>query len=103
MDKNPFEGVLDRLREKGWRKDGLGDDEGPNCLYGGQIQSGADYNIFRNVLTPIITDQYPDRVCNDLTTIVPFNNHPDTTFADVERVLEKAAVKWEEERVLRHD
>ena len=99
---NPFEKVLDRLREKGWCKDRLGDRHGPNCLLGGAREVNVLGGEWLFPLEEIIVDQYTDRVRNIAHT-VSFNNHPDTTFTDVERVLEKAAVKWEEERVMRND
>lgn len=104
---NPAERVLDVLRLRGWSK---GESFGPN----GQRCVGAACEIPGGMSEPvtliarIINEHYADRtvehICNtSMATIVSFNDHPDTTFADVERVLEKAAVKWEEERVLRND
>lgn len=98
---NPFEKVLDRLREKGWCKNELGGKEGPNCLLGGFIQANIPCHV-KESLRPILTEQYGDRM-NHAKYISRFNNHPDTTFSDVERVMEKAAIQWEEERVLRND
>lgn len=107
MTDNPFELVLDRLREKGWRKNGFGDWTGPNCIVGAHMtlnnETNKNFRSFRTFLVSIIHEHYSDRSEGRLETIPNFNDHPDTTFADVERVLEKAAVKWEEERVLRND
>lgn len=101
---NPFEKVLDRLREKGWMKHNFGTENGPNCIRGAALKKGVPgWDFLIPALTPIIMDQYRDRVWGGIECVASFNDHPDTTFADVERVLEKAAVKWEEERVLRHD
>ena len=100
---NPFEKVLDRLREKGWTKKQFGESEGPNCIRGAAGYSGL--SVWTDVigpLRPIVQAEYKDRL-GDTEIIAGFNDHPDTTFSDVERVLEKAAVKWEEERVLRDD
>lgn len=99
MSDNPFEKVLDRLREKGWKKGGMGPDTGPNCIAGASqvTHAGMDYQF----LERIIKEQYPDRIHGDMMPTPNFNDHPDTQFSDVERVLEKAAVKWEEGRVLR--
>ncbi len=52
-------------------------------------------------LASVIREQFADRLpqnaLNDAgMTIVRFNDHPDTTFADVERVFEKAEVAWDE-------
>lgn len=101
---NPFEKVLDRLREKGWHKGSLGSTLGPNCIYGAAVELRLTQGI--DGLIPVIRSQFPDRLVQMPDYHHPgptFNDHPDTTFSDVERVLEKAAVKWEEERVLRDD
>ena len=97
---NPFEVMLDRLRHVGWQQGHEGGISGPNCLHGAARYTGiTGYGAF--ILT-IIQEQYPEHSAFPgwQPTIMSFNDHPDTTFADVERVLEKAAVKWEEERVL---
>ena len=101
MTDNPFEKVLDRLREKGWCKDQYGDlATGPNCIAGAALAEGVfehgywGENPTAIQLEAVIREQYG-------MVIPAFNDHPDTTFSDVERVLEKAAVKWEEERVTR--
>ena len=99
---NPFEKVLDRLREKGWRQGSMGDlEKGPNCIAGAgnSVLMAHHYRILESILD----DQYPERTSGRMCPTPNFNDHPDTTFSDVERVLEKAAVKWEEERVLRND
>lgn len=100
---NPFEATLDRLRAKGWIKECWGPPEGPNCISGAAAHvTGKAYPEVTNILADLARFEYPDRTGGGFDHI-SFNNHPDTTFADVERVLEKAAIKWEEERVLRHD
>lgn len=98
---NPFEKVLDRLREKGWMKGRFGGGDGPNCLLGAKIVVSPNEGYSELELT--IREHYPDRRLSCRGIVSGFNDHPATTFADVERVLEKAAVKWEEERVLRND
>lgn len=95
---NPFEAVLDRLREKGWTKHSLGTPSGPNCLLGANMFLKTNINFYDS-FWPIAEAEYPNRG----GMVSSFNNHPDTTFADVERVLEEAAVKWEEERVMRDE
>lgn len=52
-------------------------------------------------LRQVIDEQYPDRVAAfrdlwDSCVIVGFNDDPRTTQADVERVLEKAAIRLDE-------
>lgn len=105
---NPFEKVLDRLKEKGWRQGDYGPKQGPNCLVGGLLvvtgkKVHESYGSKESqLLDKVVTEHYSDRaIVGNMTHIPNFNDHPDTTFTDVERVLEKAAVKWEEERVMR--
>ena len=103
---NPFEWVLDRLREKGWMKGSFGPTHGPNCLVGASQNvplPGIGWERLCDRVDMVVKEQYPERRKGSLATVPNFNDHPDTTFSDVERVLEKAAVKWEEERVLRND
>ena len=104
---NPFEKVLDRLREKGWHKGSFGHESGPNCIVGAGLLSEAitadatgywGSSPVVHLLVGVIAEHY-----NQTGGVAHFNDHPDTTFEDVERVLEKAAVKWEEERVMRND
>lgn len=100
---NPFEIVLDRLREKGWQKGDFGPSEGPNCIYGAITAVEVNFHAVDASVVKIVGEQFSDRTLLKEHKGVAFNDHPDTTFTDVERVLEKAAVKWEEERVLRDD
>lgn len=100
---NPFEKVLGRLREKGWIQQSYGKREGPNCMRGAASHTIRDVRVLYSYALPIIQAEYPGRVPVGNESIVQFNDHPETTFEDVERVLEKAAVKWEEERVLRDE
>ena len=103
MTDNPFEKVLDRLREKGWHKGSFYGPGDSSCILGASMSVGVKKG-FLPTLRPLIEDQYPDRAYSYLNgSVSSFNDHPDTTFTDVERVLEKAAVKWEEERVMRDD
>ena len=104
---NPYKKVLDRLRQRGWHKGSFGDRRGPNCLVGAHMQTHCStikqFKQWTEDIIGIILVQYPDRINGSMAEIPNFNDHPDTTFEDVERVLEKAAVKWEEERVMRDD
>ena len=100
---NPFEKVLDRLREKGWQKGGYGPAAGPNCIAGAAMY--VEQTCPFDILDKLVGEQYPERAKHQISLGITafFNDHSDTTFTDVERVLEKAAVKWEEERVMRDD
>lgn len=103
---NPFEKVLDRLRERGWMKGDYwyyDNVHGPTCMLGAAIQTGVSSDLLEIKVPTIIQAQYPERFTRHGAVVPFFNDHPDTTLADVERVLEKAAVKWEEERVMRDE
>jgi hypothetical protein len=63
--------------------------------------------LWREVLTEVIAEQFPDRLSRTyddmywdgnrpLLTISRFNDHPDTTFVDVEAVVEKAHLRLSE-------
>lgn len=106
MDNRPEE-ALDRLRTHGWTKGASMNSRGEMCI-GGACETGeVGFSPAIQAIATVIRDQFPERVRDAINPsmgiVVRFNDHPDTTFADVERVLEKAAVKWEEERVLRND
>lgn len=105
---NPFEKVLDRLREKGWTRYTLGTASGPHCIRGAAYYELGGWSKMCKGLAPILAEHYPyftkeyygdSYSCN----VMAFNDCHSTTFTDVERVLEKAAVKWEEERVMRDE
>jgi hypothetical protein len=46
-----------------------------------------------------IAEQFPDRAAFPaaISTVWQFNDHPDTTWADVDLVLDKAARRWDEQ------
>lgn len=55
----------------------------------------------QDIVKEVIKEQYPDRCYIGVNTtalpdIAHFNDHPDTTFEDVTRVLEKALVRASE-------
>lgn len=94
--------VLERLQTHGWHKNTYGGAEGPNCLLGAikavKAQAeGVEYsavhgtwsNPLTNIIQEVVVEQYSDDIAG-------FNDLPDTTFDDVERVLEKAQILWEE-------
>jgi hypothetical protein len=59
-----------------------------------------DYANDLNILAQICEEQFPERVHpeygNPAGLVVSVNNHLDTTFEDVEMLMEKAAVRAEE-------
>jgi hypothetical protein len=95
---NEAEAGLAYLREHGWLQVEFGDRgvPGPACLMAlysrKDILSPSTYRVMQAV----IAEQYPERWYGYSETVMGFNDHRDTTFADIERVLEKTAVRLDE-------
>lgn len=83
-------------------KNKLNDSAGRFCLVGAIIKQphGGDKNWHWHSLVSAVNDvvqeQFADRAAGGCFSGVDFNNHPDTTGAEVIAVLEKAALKLEE-------
>lgn len=85
--------ALDLLRRDGWCKGTAGLPDMPKCIIGAAMCAGADVHDQR-ALDEVACEQYTDRLNHErLRPAAAFNDHPDTTFEDVERVLEKAAIR----------
>lgn len=102
MDEiNGARAALEVLRRDGWCKGKWTAPTGEHCISGAAIEAGTslyqpgphgDCTSFGHALYDVIDEQFPDRPMS----VVGFNDHKDTTFADVELVLEKAALKLDE-------
>jgi hypothetical protein len=105
-DPEKFAEMLATLDREGW--DQGGDSNGPPCL----VQSGwrqlngfSDYRAFVDssesvLLMDVIYEQFPDRLFRGptaRTACCKFNDHPDTTEADIRAVIEKARTRAEEQ------
>ena len=64
--------------------------------YGSSLSTDEGAQEDYSALASVISEQYPDRIQPDWY-IPAFNDHPDTTFEDIERVCEKAYIKRQEE------
>jgi hypothetical protein len=102
MDNNPFVDAKIIFDNAGWTKGRMQGLDGRLCLMGSLLI--ADRKVYidsLHALEPIIEEQYPDRFVknhfNEKHIIAQFNDHPDTIFGDIEVVLEKAAIRWDEE------
>lgn len=96
-NENPYARALERLRVKGWCKYKSGTEEGPNCVSGALAYVTNDNVLLDKRLefvSRIVEELYPSEW--GWTTVPTFNDRSDITFEDVEVVLEKAAVRWEE-------
>lgn len=113
--RNDYEEALEVLRQKGWHQGGYTSPEtGAVCSMGAlnivrsgnalgavDITDAEDFLGFADdkMLASIILEQYPE--CHRFSalgynTVPEFNDCADTTFADVERAFEKAAVRASE-------
>lgn len=107
-----FQEMLDRLHEKGWIKGSLSDLNDSRCLLGSFGEDDGDYysNEFEAavvILGQVIWDKYKKRLRNHkeidemldiykklskhydaaVFIIHSFNDHPDTTFEEIENIL----------------
>ena len=104
--------VLDQARArldggKKWQKYGLTGIYGRVCLVQalGEASRGSGVTLYKGLkaVIDVVAEQYPDRGLdrNDhprLGVSIPaFNDHPDTTWADIEAVLDKAARRLDEQ------
>jgi hypothetical protein len=90
--------ALDRMRATGWRKHAIGPPGGPNCVIGAfmyeTVGGNADKLLSRETGNSV-AELFPDRF-DPYNSLVWWNNHPDTTFEDIEQVLEKVIVRLRE-------
>jgi hypothetical protein len=92
--------MLDELRAVGWCKGTTVNDLGQKCLVGALTET-PDLQYLRNsdlsyevlgALTQVVKAQYPGResaLGSRVVNLTCFNDHADTIWEDVERVLEK--------------
>lgn len=62
-------------------------------------ENTADFSVVADLLGKVAAEQYPERAptSSDLCKYVAFNDHADTTEADVILVFEKAAARLDEQ------
>ena len=86
---NPIREGLERLRESGWRHD-IG-----TCMYL-SIMGSAEQELA--ILDAVSLEQFPERAklrsWDNPTFAV--NDNAETTFDDIERIMEKAALRLDE-------
>jgi len=111
MSDNPFDLALERIREHGWGHfdDTFVFDGSAICIEQalGKWGAGQRFGWCRSasggpldrLLAEVLDEQYPERIHLGVGHVVPFgwNDDPERTQDDVERVLEKCAVRWNEE------
>lgn len=88
---NAAERALQGWTADQWCKGRFYDHQGRSCLWGRLIEDSVDGVVAALVAVgEIVQEQYA------LDGVVAFNDAPETTFADVVAVLEKAAVRLNE-------
>jgi hypothetical protein len=94
---NPYIKALEQLEQRGWWKGSMSDSgigpKGERCLVVTAVYSGLSLGDLR----PLIREMFPDRCLGP--SPAHFNCHPDTTLEDVQAVLEKGALRWEEGQI----
>lgn len=100
---NPIREAAKRL-PGAWYQGEMSSPDGTKCCGLGHVGNvlGSSYsNEFLDawsIMDKVAEEQYPDRVFNsDLAMFPAFNDHPDTTEDEVVAVMEKAAVRWDEQ------
>jgi len=113
VSDNIYRQMLDYLRENGWWKGNMFGPVNKVCILGAYkcVSQYSSYRIANQSLLKeelselfdVVADNFYERATTDSNggfddrPWVPwFNDHKDTTFADVEFVLEKAAIMRDE-------
>lgn len=109
METNPFLRSLDGWTREGWIKGAMyrwehyvGEIDGWCSL--GRLDQACNnsygYVEAWQTLGRVFNDLFPDRLGEnpEFEDPIPMvNDHPDTTFEDIQAAFEKAAVRWEEQ------
>jgi len=108
-EQNPFRAALEWFGPNGerWGKGEFVLPSGKRCAYGG-LAAVLDIDIeddaclphqYESALDAAAEALFPDRfvtIWADARNTAAVNDHDDTTWPDIEQVLEKAAVRWDE-------
>jgi hypothetical protein len=101
---NPFTEALEELRQNGWRQGSRGKATGPKCIVGAiqWVRTGSmDYAFTGAYNAPEVL--FLNSVLHEMYTLpdlisVDSWNDIDATWPEVEALMEKAALRWDEER-----
>lgn len=88
---------LDVLKRGGWIKGELKSSQG-RCLLGACIGTNK-FMSWGEACDEVAAEQFPDRIeaaADGLRPAAAVNDHPATTFADIELIVAKAALKIDE-------
>jgi hypothetical protein len=93
---NPFRRALQGWTENQWCQGGLSDEQNRLCIIGRicSVTTFKEQGPTCHFLNKIASQMFPDRT--RIGYAFPVNDHPDTTFQDIQSILEKCAVRWDE-------
>lgn len=97
--ENPITQMLQLIRDRGWTQHQYENKKGSLCIYGAHDQLGPRSHATLQIIRQTIKEQFPKYESSG-TIIVSFNDSCDRRIADIEMVLEKAAVKYDEQHGL---
>jgi galactitol-specific phosphotransferase system IIB component len=100
MTYNPIRNALVQLSRRGWVKGYIEDAQGRVCLLGALSHCSGGIGA-STIVEKVIVEQYPERydAAVYMNHVARFNDHPDTTLEDVVMVMEKAALRLDEQVV----
>jgi hypothetical protein len=98
---NIYESAAQYLLDAGWTKGAMGGQGRPSCLLGA-IQEVSDYqSLYDHARIPrtVAMELYPERTnvrlpedfASERGNLVKFNDHPDTTLADILIILKESS------------
>lgn len=102
---NTIDRMLDHLRTNGWTQGKYERPSGACCILGAHIAVTGSQKLgsaVTNEIGKVFYEQFPERAMYTVAAgaeyacVPDLNDHPDTTFDDVEMVLEKASLRLDE-------
>ena len=96
MTENIYTQALAILRKNGWSKDYRESADGSHCILGAlDVACGHKLDYDDHLLEPLnqlAEENFADRAFHGIyPSAIAVNDNPETTFADIESLLEKAA------------
>lgn len=92
--RNMAQEALDILHKYGWHQGSIGSTDEGFCIGGALCMARPNFGYEPEtvVIENVIAEQFPDRYDPE-RRFARFNDHAETTFSDVECVLEKASIE----------
>jgi len=80
--------AIEYMNDHGWCKNAFKNDKHEVCIFGGFMYSHSDINKLFKATSSAIEELWPGR--KGRGGVTTFNDHPDTTRIDVDKVMERA-------------